>query len=285
MSRILTEALWDVKRRGWLDSDFVRLKTGGVTIDPDEVREETIAGKARKILEAGTPVGQLSPRMYAPAKRAQCVVGVTQASAEETWFVVTALKTGVWGNDLSVEVVDASQDEVLYSDGKLTINLETPGDRNVQELCDWLNTHSDASEFNSRCWAEPYDLESTAAMVEQMEENLEGGRDADFLAFSDAEVTDKAGEVAVIDWARVNIHALPYFNKIPRPEGPNGERFIASFPAGSDSGYTGGTTYDKTPMATFVDNDDQLTTQLSEITFVEAPALSELGPDYYDIKD
>lgn len=65
MSRIVVKPLFNVDRPGWLDSDLVRLKTGGVTIDSSQVSADA---SGKKIVRSGTPVGRVgTTQKYAPA--------------------------------------------------------------------------------------------------------------------------------------------------------------------------------------------------------------------------
>lgn len=268
MSRFAIERVWEVLQRAWLDSDYIRLKTAGVTLDRDSFSAfEDEAGN--RGCPSGIPVGILSPNgKYGPALRHQAVVG-TEADPDPR-IVFTMKRTG--GQTWTVQITTAAAAHSVTVDTSartIVINNNSGDAMAAEALVEWLNEHANAAAFQAVCHAELFDTESEAGVIVAVGPvTLQGGRDADYITYTSAILTDHDAEVAVMDWGRVIATAMPYFQTIPRPEGPNGERWL---------------TLEAEDVQSFVEQDGLLAEALPEMTFV-VPADADSHSDFDDVE-
>ena len=110
-AKLITRTLFDVKRPEWLDSDMVRLKTAGVTLDAGAWRPDQTG---LKIVPSGTPVGKNTQTgLYVPADG-------TQVPAEYLTFVDVDLTDGNaevacmdWGRVIAARLPVALNDAIV----------------------------------------------------------------------------------------------------------------------------------------------------------------------------
>ena len=99
MSRIKVKTIFELDRPSFLDSDLIRLKTGGVTIDATKV---SAGADGRKVLRAGYPVGKDT----ATGKYVPCVYNESTQVWEPTPEYLTLLDVDVTDGDADVPVFD-----------------------------------------------------------------------------------------------------------------------------------------------------------------------------------
>lgn len=207
--RTKNEVLFDVERWGWLDSDLVRLKTGGVILDASAWQA---GADGRKIVPAGTPVGKLANGKYGPAKKAELVTGTV---AEKTAIKWVAKKTGAMGNNITVAFVVPNQASaslsVSVSGTAITVSLATDADKNptstAAQVVNAVKAHQGASALVDVSLYGDHD--GSGVLGAMTATNLAGGVSAEFLTFTDCDLTDGDDFCPVMDWGRVITSALP----------------------------------------------------------------------------
>lgn len=204
------ETLFEVLQQAFLDSDLIRLKTGGVTLDSTSWAADA---NGRKIVKAGTPVGKQGNGKYGPAAKASVVIG---DAAAKTAIQYTAKKTGAKGNNISIEYVDPGQASqalsVTVNGTKITVSLATDGagaiTSTAADVVAAVNGDTDAAALVAAAlYGDGNDGSGVLDAV--AETSLSGGLDAEFLTLVEAELTDGDATVSVFDWGRVVVAGLP----------------------------------------------------------------------------
>lgn len=212
MLEVKKQVLFDTVRPGWLDSDLIRLKTGGVVVDQNYV--ESVNG--RKLLKAGYPVGEApdGSGKYVPARRSALTVeGYTDNTR---WaFRAIAAKTGKDGNSITIELEDpgqASQELAVTVTGTaITVSLATDADMNVISTTEDVVEALGADDDVMGLLGAVVTVAGADVVVGATDgpQNLVGGVDAKFLTLADVEVTGGDNSVAVLDQGRVIVGGLP----------------------------------------------------------------------------
>lgn len=205
--------LFELERVTWLDSDLVRLKTGGVTIDSASV---PAGADGRKVLKAGYPIAlDANTGKYRPSipAFASLVTGTVEAKTAILW---RAKQVGPEGNNISVTIAvpsGANQSLTVSVDGTdITVSVATDdGGNPASTAADVVNAvNADflaASLVVASLYGEGNDGSGVVTGVSKT--NLTGGATAEFLLFEDVDVTNGDAEAAAMDWGRVKASALP----------------------------------------------------------------------------